>query len=56
MAKNEIVFYDDDNNVIATKQFKEDPVIEEGIIFIKDLNGVAYGFKNWARYEAYEVY
>lgn len=55
MTKHEIVFYDDDKNVIAKKTFKEDPVINEGIIFIKDLNDVAYGYKNWAWYEAYEV-
>lgn len=55
MTKHEIVFYDDDKNVIAKKTFKEDPVINEGIIFIKDLNDVTYGFKNWAWYEAYEV-
>lgn len=55
MIKHEIVFYDDGNNVIAKKITKEDPLISEGIIYIKDLNDVTYGFKNWAWYEAYEV-
>lgn len=55
MTEHKIDIYDENNNEIATHIFEEDPVVDQGVLLVKDTYGVTYMYKYWGRLEAYEV-
>lgn len=55
MAEYKIDIYDENNNEIATHMLEEDPEVNQGVLLVKDTNGVFYMYKYWGRLEAYEV-
>ena len=55
MAEYKIDIYDENNNEIATHMLEEDPVVDQGVLLVKDTNGVSYMYKYWGRLETYGV-